>query len=90
MRALVIPLVILFAGSIAGAQPLPFGPQQQTPSVPSPIALPVPIAQETPADAPAEVNPTEGSTTEATKHNTLFAIKVIGGLMVLSSRSFGA
>lgn len=96
MRALAIVLALVFAGGVAGAEAVPpLVPQQRT-AVPSPIALPVPIA--TPADDSASdagsgsdapsAEPQEGATTEHTKSNTLFAIKVIAGLAILLALAY--
>ncbi|HEX5062261.1 MAG TPA: hypothetical protein VFV99_22980 [Kofleriaceae bacterium] len=84
------------APMIAFAQPFVPGTQSSDKSLPAPISLPVPMhngsntsagsavgsgSAETPKDADAH-------STEATKHNTLFAIKVIAGLMVLLALAY--
>lgn len=55
-------------------------------ALPAPISLPVPIQPDAPA-AEAE-KPAEVHSTEATKNNTFFAIKVIGGLCALLALAY--
>jgi Kef-type K+ transport system membrane component KefB len=92
--ALAFTLLILFGGGIADAQPIPgLMPKQQTMPIPSPVALPGSITQPhaeapTHAGSASSAESTEGSTTETTKNNTLFAIKVIAGLMVLLALAY--
>lgn len=106
MKPVVVVLVLLFAGGVADAQPVPplVPGQQQRTAVPSPIALPVPLptggtaaptATWTPGSgsdwgsgsaglgSAVEVAAPDGATTATTKNNTLFAIKVIAGLVAL-------
>ncbi len=64
--------------------PAPIGPP--APAAQSPVtavAEPAPLPSTAPAAAPAQAH-----TTEATKENTLFAIKVIGGLCVLLALAY--
>src|SRR4051794_1234696 len=83
MKAWLVALVLCAAGAVAHAQsaaplPAPFNlPGQGSANVlPAPIALPVPVAPST-TTQPAH------DSTDATKNNTLFAIKVIAGLIIL-------
>lgn len=88
MRAWLIALALCASG-VAHAQqaPLP-GPitlpgQGSEQPLPAPMGLPVPIAPAT-TDQPAMEHQAAGaSTTRDTKNNTLFAIKVIAGLIIL-------
>ena len=70
---IVVPAI---APTLAVAQPGPILPHKQTGSdraLPAPISLPSLTEEKKPAEAPAP----QKQTTEATKHNTFFAIKVI-------------
>ncbi len=84
--AMLLAVAFLVIGpGLATAQP--FNPLMQgsgSQVIPSPITMPAPI-QATPAAEPPKV---EEHSTEATKHNTLFAIKVIGGLCVLLALAY--
>src|SRR5688572_15698141 len=63
-------------------------------ALPAPITLPVPLQPEAPAagsatgSAAAEEAAAAAHTPEATKNNTLFAIKVIAGLVALLALAY--
>jgi Kef-type K+ transport system membrane component KefB len=69
------------------ANPL-FPPAAEQQALPAPISLPVPIAPPKGDTALEAEKPAEVHTTESTKHNTFFAIKVIGGLCALLALAY--
>src|SRR5262245_25686944 len=77
------------APMVAFAQPFVPGTQGSDKSLPAPISLPVPTQHGSDAGSAIGSGSAEAPkaadahSTEATKHNPLFAIKVIAGLMVL-------
>jgi Kef-type K+ transport system membrane component KefB len=79
--------------SVAFAQPtdplLPRAEGSDRLALPAPISLPVPVQPET-TDTPAleAEKPPAAHTTESTKHNTFFAIKVIAGLCALLALAY--
>lgn len=89
--ALLLAIACLaLAPATALSQPLnpllPGSGSDRQPPLPAPITLPIPLEGEaTPADAPEEA---PVNTTEETKDNTLFAIKVIAGLCVLLALAY--
>ena len=94
----ILCLWILLASGVAGAQPanLPLPVPEEPQAPPAPITLPIPVQPEAPAEAPPEPvvapvlddTPREPPTTETTKDNSLFAIKVIAGLVVLLALAY--
>ena len=83
-------LLCLLGAPIVAAQPtnpiLPMGQDRQN-ALPAPISLPVPITEAKTGSA-VEPAKTEGATTQSTKNNTLFAIKVIAGLVALMALAY--
>src|SRR5688572_7596601 len=89
---LVLWLSWLVLVPMASAQPIvpPIG-QDRPNSLPAPITLPVQIQEEVkpqPSPALTAEKPPEVHTTESTKNNTLFAIKVIAGLVALLALAY--
>lgn len=89
MKAVVVALVLVFAGGVAAAQvrPAPLGVHEKTPPADPRAWLPpgfTPIAAGSAEAAPAS----DGVSTDDTKNNTLFAIKVIAGLVVLLALAY--
>src|SRR4051812_48217052 len=87
MRAWLVALALCAAGVAVHAQPLPapitLPGQGSQRTLPAPIALPGAVAPAT-TEQPAMEPQTSGhDSTHDTKNNTLFAIKVIAGLIVL-------
>lgn len=88
MKAWLIALALCAAGAAAHADPLPApinlpGQQRGSQQLPAPIELPGSFAPAS-SDQPAMEHQTSGhDSTEDTKDNTLFAIKVIAGLIIL-------
>lgn len=87
MKAWLIALALCASGAVANAQPLP-GPitlpgQGSEQALPAPMGLPVPVAPASTDEHAMEHQATGASTTRDTKNNTLFAIKVIAGLIIL-------
>ena len=88
MKAWLVALVLCAAGAVAHAQPLPApfaipGLDGSAEPLPAPITLPGAFAPAH-SDQPAMEHQTSGhDTTHDTKDNTLFAIKVIAGLIIL-------
>jgi len=83
-------LVLLWLTPMAALAQAPFvpGTQGSDKSLPAPISLPVPVhggsgSASGSGSGSAEAPKADTHSTEATKHNTFFAIKVIAGLCVL-------
>lgn len=87
MKAVVITLVLVFTGGVAGAQASPSPPAVHATTKADPSAWLPPGF--TPVGSGSAAVPTgDGVSTEKTKSNTFFAIKVIAGLLVLLALAY--